>query len=134
MHIREYQQWLKAWDSAREWDKILPSHVMLHAIEELGEVSKLVQMIEGYRVNDLPSTEALREELELELSDLVVMLFKIAYLCQIDMEEALARGQRKADERFPDPKTGPADRDAYWRRFRRYVEEAELDSATGSNR
>ena len=31
------------------------------------------------------------------------MLFKIAYLCGIDMETAMLRGQQKADQRFPDP-------------------------------
>ncbi len=127
MHIHEYQEWLEAWDRARAWDRVLPSHTMLHAIEELGEISKLVQMIEGYREMDPPDPEAVRAELALELSDLQVMLFKIAYACGIDMEEAMQRGQRKADARFPDPALGAVDRDAYWRRFRTYVDNAGLD-------
>ena len=49
MHIREYQQWLQTWDQARTWDQTLMSHTLLHAVEEMGEVSKLVQMLEGYR-------------------------------------------------------------------------------------
>ena len=49
MHIREYQQWLEAWDRTRTWDQVTLGHTLLHAIEELGEVSKLVQMLEGYR-------------------------------------------------------------------------------------
>jgi NTP pyrophosphatase (non-canonical NTP hydrolase) len=128
MHIRDYQVWLEAWDKARTWDKTLPSHTLLHALEELGEVSRLVQIIEGYRATDtLP--EDLRAELALELSDLQVMLFKLAYQCGIDMEEAMQLGQQKADTRFPDPATGPADQSAYWQRFRRYLEESGLDSA-----
>lgn len=126
MHIQEYQQWLEAWDKAREWDKVLPSHTLMHAVEELGEISKLVQMIEGYRDMGPNALEQVRSELALELSDLQVMLFKLAYLCGIDMEEAMRRGQEKADARFPDPATGPAERDAYWRRFQQYVEDAEL--------
>jgi NTP pyrophosphatase (non-canonical NTP hydrolase) len=117
MHIREYQQWLEAWDRARTWDRVLPSHTLLHALEELGEISKLVQMIEGYRAPKPADLDAVRTELALELSDLQVMLFKIAYLCGIDMEEAMIRGQHKADQRFPDPAAGPADQQAYWRRF-----------------
>ena len=42
-------------------------------------------------------TEQVRADLALELSDLQVMLFKIAYLCDIDMESAMMRGQAKAD-------------------------------------
>lgn len=127
MHIRDYQRWLEAWDKAREWDKVLPSHTLLHALEELGEISKLVQMLEGYRALDPPDAAAVREALALELSDLQVMIFKVAYLCGIDMEDAMQRGQAKADARFPDPSTGPAERTAYWQRFQQYVANAQLD-------
>lgn len=129
MHIREYQEWLEAWDRERTWDRVLPGHTLLHAMEELGEVSKLVQMIEGYREPKPADLDEVRAELALELSDLQVMLFKIAYLCGIDMEEAMQRGQAKADARFPDPSVGPTDRDAYWARFRQYVEDASLDES-----
>jgi len=121
MHIREYQQWLEAWDRARTWEQVTLSHTLLHALEELGEVSKLVQMIEGYRTPKPPDLDQVRDELALELSDLQVMIFKIAYLCDIDMEDAMIRGQHKADARFPDPAEGPAERDAYWLRYRNYL-------------
>lgn len=127
MHIREYQQWLEQWDKERTWDKVLLSHTLAHAVEELGEVSKLVQMLEGYRPLDPPDEESVRQELELELSDLQVMLFKIAYLCNIDMESAMIRGQAKADARFPDPAAGPADQVAYWARFQKYLADHALD-------
>jgi dCTP diphosphatase len=127
MHIREYQQWLEAWDRARGWEKVLPSHTLLHALEELGEISKLVQMVEGYRAASPADLDALRAELALELSDLQVMIFKLAYLCGIDMEEAMTRGQHKANARFPDPATGPAEQQAYWGRFQRYLTDAGLD-------
>lgn len=121
MHIREYQQWLESWDQARTWDEVTLSHTLLHALEELGEVSKLVQMIEGYRAPNPPDLDQVRSELALELSDLQVMIFKIAYLCDIDMEDAMIRGQRKADARFPDPADGPAERNAYWTRYQNYL-------------
>ena len=127
MHIRQYQQWLEQWDKERGWDKVLLSHTLLHAVEEMGEVSRHVQAFEGYRPLDPAEIDTARDELALELSDLQVMLFKIAYLCDIDMEEAMIRGQAKADQRFPDPAGGPADRDAYWRRFRQYLSDHALD-------
>jgi NTP pyrophosphatase (non-canonical NTP hydrolase) len=127
MQIRDYQAWVEAWDRARTWDRVLPSHTLLHALEELGEVSKHFQQVEGYRDPGDQDLDALRDELALELSDLQVMVFKIAYLCGIDMETAMQRGQAKADARFPDPATGPADRAAYWQRFRGYLADAGLD-------
>lgn len=126
MHIREYQTWLEEWDRARTWDQVLPSHTLLHALEELGEISKLVQMIEGYRDPGDRTPAQLRDELALELSDLQVMLFKIAYQCDIDMEDAMQRGQIKADRRFPDPAAGPSDQQAYRARFRQALRRAGL--------
>lgn len=133
MHIREYQAWLEQWDRARTWEQVTLGHTLMHAMEELGEVSKLVQMIEGYRPPKPSDPAALRDELALELSDLQVMLFKIAYLCGIDMEDAMARGQSKADARFPDPARGPHDTEAYRARFRAYLHSAGLDFSTESD-
>ena len=127
MHIREYQHWLENWDRARTWDRVLPSHTLLHAVEELGEISRLVQILEGYREAGGADLESVRADLALELSDLQVMIFKIAYLCGIDMEDALILGQEKADLRYPDPASGHSERDAYWQRFQDYIMASGLD-------
>jgi NTP pyrophosphatase (non-canonical NTP hydrolase) len=98
MQIREYQQWLEAWDKARGWDRVAVAHTLVHALEELGEVARLVLQWEGYK--DADSQEKLHAELEEELSDVFVFLFKLAYQTGIDVEGALARGQAKADGRY----------------------------------
>jgi NTP pyrophosphatase (non-canonical NTP hydrolase) len=134
MNIRDYQHWLQEWDTVRTWDRVLLSHTLLHAVEEMGEISKLVQMLEGYRPLNPPDEDAVRDLLALELSDLQVMLFKIAYQCGIDMEEAMIRGQHKADARFPDPSTGPADRAEYWARFRRRVDDLDLTARSADGK
>jgi NTP pyrophosphatase (non-canonical NTP hydrolase) len=100
MQIREYQEWLEAWDKARGWDRVAVSHTLVHALEELGEVARLVLQWEGYK--DAESPEKLHAELEEELSDVFVFLFKLAYQTGIDVEAALARGQAKADGRYDD--------------------------------
>jgi len=100
MQIREYQQWLEAWDKARGWDRVAPAHTLIHALEELGEVARLMLQREGYKPVD--SQEQLHAELEEELSDVFVFLFKLAYQTGVDVEAALTRGQAKADGRYPD--------------------------------
>jgi NTP pyrophosphatase (non-canonical NTP hydrolase) len=100
MQIREYQQWLEAWDRARGWHRVDPAHTLAHALEEMGEVARLVLQWEGYKTPASP--EQLQEHLAEELSDLFVFLFKLAYQTGVDVEDALARGQRKADARFAD--------------------------------
>jgi len=100
MQIHEYQQWLEAWDKARGWDRVAVSHTLVHALEELGEVARLVLQWEGYKQAE--SAEQLHTELEEELSDVFVFLFKLAYQTGVDVEAALTRGQTKAEDRYPD--------------------------------
>lgn len=98
MHISEYQKWLEEWDRARGWDRVLPSHTLVHALEEMGEVARLVLQLEGYKpAEDEAEVKAALAE---ELSDLFVFLFKLAYQCGIDVEAALRAGQVKADQRY----------------------------------
>jgi NTP pyrophosphatase (non-canonical NTP hydrolase) len=100
MEIRAYQDWLEAWDRARGWDRVSVSHTLIHAMEELGEVARLVLAREGYK--DAPDADQLLADLEEELSDVFVFLFKLAYQTGVDVEAALARGQAKADGRYDD--------------------------------
>lgn len=110
MHISEYQRWLEEWDKARGWDRVSPSHTLVHALEEMGEVARLVLQWEGYKEGDPEQT---RRELAEELSDLFVFLFKLAYQCGIDVEEALQAGQCKADARFGDLEAAAAELERY---------------------
>ncbi len=100
MHIREYQAWLEAWDKERGWDRVDPAHTLVHALEEMGEVARLVLRYEGYK--EAADPQALRGNLAEELSDLFVFIFKLAYQTGIDVEDALAAGQAKANARYPD--------------------------------
>lgn len=100
MQIREYQEWLEAWDRARGWDQVALSHTLIHTMEELGEVARLVLQWEGYKEPGDPAQ--LAADLEEELSDVFVFLFKIACQTGVDVENALARGQAKAEGRHFD--------------------------------
>ena len=98
MHIREYQTWLQAYDEARGWDKISPPHTFLHLIEEIGEIAREVEYLEGYR--DADSSDDVRARLAEELADAATFLYKLAYQCGVDLESALQANMTKAEERF----------------------------------
>lgn len=128
MRIREYQEWVKAWDKARGWDRVLPSHTLVHALEEMGEVARLVLAWEGYK--EAEDRERIRQALAEELSDLFVFLFKLAYQVGIDLEDALKQGQEKANARFPDLDAAIAEGERYRERLRAHV--AQMDEETSS--
>jgi len=98
MHIREYQIWLQAYDEARGWDKIAPAHSFLHLIEEVGEIAREVEYLEGYR--DAENAGAIRSRLAEELADAATFIYKLAYQCGVDLEDALHANMTKAESRF----------------------------------
>lgn len=98
MRIREYQTWLEDYDVARGWDNVAPCHTFVHLIEEIGEVARQVECLEGYR-EDGDSDQA-RAQLAEELADAATFLFKLAYQCGVDLEDALQRNMTKAETRF----------------------------------
>jgi NTP pyrophosphatase (non-canonical NTP hydrolase) len=98
MHIREYQAWLHAYDQARGWDRIAPSHSFMHLIEEVGEIAREVEYVEGYRHAAHPEDVSAR--LAEELADAATFLFKLAYQCGVDLEDALEANMSKAEARF----------------------------------
>ena len=98
MHIREYQLWLQAYDEARGWDQISLAHTFLHLIEEIGEIAREVEYLEGYR--DATDADEVRAHLAGELADAVTFLAKLAYQCGVDLEDALRANMTKAEDRF----------------------------------
>ena len=114
MEIREFQSWLEEWDHARGWDRVSLAHTLVHALEEMGEVARLVLQWEGYK--PMGSLEQLRLDLGEELSDLLIFLVKIAYQTGIDLEDALLAGQAKANRLHADLPAAAAELDRYERR------------------
>ena len=111
------------WDHSRGWDRVSPAHTLVHALEEMGEVARLVLQWEGYKQAE--NAEVLRAGLEEELSDLFIFLFKLAYQTGVDVEDALARGQAKADSRHADLEEANAELERY------QLRQAELASRRG---
>jgi len=110
MHIREYQSWLQTYDNARGWDKISPSHSFLHLVEEIGEIAREVEYLEGYR--ETTDADTARDRLAEELADAVTFLYKLAYQCGVDLEKALKANMTKAEARFS-IEFGQADTERY---------------------
>ena len=100
MRIREYQTWLQAYDEQRGWDRITPAHSFLHLAEEIGEIARQVEYYEGYREEADLADSQVRAQLAEELADAATFLFKLAYQCGVDLEDALKANMTKAEDRF----------------------------------
>ncbi len=101
MEFSEYQHRLKAFERKRGWDRVLPSHTFLHMGEELGEIGRVLQCLEGYRGTDL-DREALCASLAGELADLTAFVFKLASQHGIDVGETMRAQLDKFETRYHD--------------------------------
>lgn len=107
-----YQRRLAELERERGWDRILPSHTFLHMAEELGEIGRVIQCLEGYRESDT-TPEALRQELAAELADLAAFVFKLASQQGIDVATAMQGQLQKFTSRYDDVEAGQREMERY---------------------
>jgi len=112
MEFSEYQCRLDALERERGWERVLPSHTFVHMAEEMGEIARLLECMEGYRGTDR-SPEALRADLAEELTDLAAFIFKLANQHGIDVDAAMQAHLRKFVTRNPDIAEGRREMDRY---------------------
>ena len=112
MEFSDYQQQLQALEKERGWHRVLPSHTFLHMGEELGEIGRILQCLEGYRGTDL-SREELCQELAGELADLTAFVFKLASQHGVDMGAAMQGQLDKFMSRYFDVEQGRRDMARY---------------------
>ena len=129
MHIREYQAWLQAYDEARGWDRITLAHAFLHLIEEIGEIAREMTYVEGYR--QAGDADQVRARLAGELADAATFIFKLAYQCDVDLDDALVANMTKAEDRFS-VTYGRADMERYLARQAENLARLQGDGEQGS--
>ncbi len=93
MSLRAWQAWVAAFDEARDWADVRPEHVALHLVEELGEVARELLRREGYKEGPV--------QMEGEMADLLLLLFKLANQLGVDLEAALKAKAAELEDRFP---------------------------------
>lgn len=88
----------KVEDFCKEYGESPPEHRVLDTLSELGEVAKEVLLMSDYGRKPLEETR--KEELELELGDLLYSLITLANYFEIDLKKALEKVLRKYEKRL----------------------------------
>jgi NTP pyrophosphatase (non-canonical NTP hydrolase) len=105
MEFSDYQQQLARLERERGWDRVLSSHTFLHMGEEMGEIARVLQCLEGYRDTKLSEPE-LRDALSGELADLTAFVFKLANQYGVDMDRTMRAHIEKFLSRHDDVQQG----------------------------
>lgn len=81
-NLTRLQKEVVAYDNKYGWSEDIESHIVLHMCEELGEISRRILRLEGYKTEKFK-----KEELAQELVDLLYLTLKLANKFDIDMDE-----------------------------------------------
>jgi len=80
-NLKDLQRQVTEYDGRYGWDKDKPPHIVLHLTEELGEISRRILRLEGYKKEEFS-----RDELAEELTDLLYLTLKLANKFDIDLD------------------------------------------------
>lgn len=94
--IREAQEEVDDWIQKFEEGYWSSLSILAHIVEELGEVSRILNALEGEKK---PKREIIEEELREELGDLLFTLICLANKFDVDLQEALEMVMEKYTER-----------------------------------
>lgn len=81
MALNEFQRQVAEYDAKSGWTDDKASHIVLHIMEELGEVSRHITRHEGYKKEDFE-----KDELAQELTDVLYLAFKLANSFDVDLD------------------------------------------------
>lgn len=103
MEINEIQKRIKIFNDEREWSN--PNCVkdlMLNMNEEIGEMWSLIKWVDVPKQQEL--IEMNKEEVENFVGDMLYLVFKLAYLCNVDSDKAIGDVIEEYEKRFPKDK------------------------------
>lgn len=97
LDFKQFQEWTKEADRKRgaATGKEVVYPIMNHMVSEVGEVAECINRLTGWK--DKPETE---EHLAEEISDIIVLAFKLANCFDIDMDEAMKKVIKKLEGRW----------------------------------
>jgi len=81
MSLKDFQSQVQAYDEKLGWSEDKAGHIVLHILEELGEVARHVTRFEGYKKETFE-----KSELAQELTDVVYLTLKLANSFDVDLD------------------------------------------------
>lgn len=82
MGWKNFQKQVSSYDKKYGWEKDKSSHIVLHLLEELGEVGRLILREERYKKEEFK-----KKELGQELTDVLYLTLKLANKFDIKLDE-----------------------------------------------
>ncbi len=102
--MKKIQENIKKFNDERDWSKPRSiKDLLLNINEEIGEFWNIIKWIPEDKQMELIKEN--KEEAEDFVGDVIYIIMKIAYLCDIDSEDAIKKVMKEYEKRFPVEKT-----------------------------
>lgn len=98
--MKEYQQRVKEFNDRLDWSNFSSmKDLLLNMSEEIGEMWNVIKWVDTETQKKLVKEN--KEEAENFIGDMLYLIFKVAYLCDVDPEKALKDVLDEYEKRFP---------------------------------
>jgi NTP pyrophosphatase (non-canonical NTP hydrolase) len=100
METKELQEKIKEFNEKRDWGKYFElKDLLLNMDEEIGEFWNIIKWVDEKKQEEL--IEQNKEEAGNFIGDMSFLLFKIASICNIELEEETLKVLEEYERRFP---------------------------------
>jgi NTP pyrophosphatase (non-canonical NTP hydrolase) len=98
--MKEMQDRIKQFNDVREWsDPACIKDLLLNMNEEIGEFWNLIKWVDVDKQQEL--IKGNKAEVENFIGDMLYLVFKVAYLSDVDSKKAIRDVMTEYEERFP---------------------------------
>ena len=98
--MRDTQQLIKDFNDKRDWsDPACIKDLLLNITEEIGEFWNIIKWVDAKTQLELIKKN--RDEVENFIGDMIYLILKISYLCEIDSKKAIHYVMAEYEKRFP---------------------------------
>ncbi len=101
MNLNKIQRVKLEFDKKMKWNKFHASNVLVHLLEELGEIGRYINFEEGYKKKGSGNNPNInKSELKREFAQVLTLLLQLANHYQIDLEKAFEAELKITKKRF----------------------------------
>ncbi len=101
VNLNEIQKIKLEFDEKIKWDKFPASNVLVHLLEELGEIGRYINFEEGYKKENSGNNPNInKDELKREFAQVFTLFLQLANHYKIDLGEAFKAELEITKKRF----------------------------------
>ena len=102
MDLDKWYERLTKFAKDRDWEKFhTPKNLVMALSGEVGELNELFQWLDEPDSMNKIKDESFKKNLEREIADIQVYLWRLCQVCQVDLEQSLQAKMKENEFKYP---------------------------------